>query len=112
MLLPLLQNNLLGVVVPVGIYETIPYLIGAEEYSARQMLDSIYMGVSVIGSGGTVTAQSVEAFTQVPRGTTVEITMGGTIYVPPRVGQRGQQPYGASSPTGPVSGKESYPKGR
>jgi hypothetical protein len=85
-----------GLALPDALYETIPYLIGAEEYSARQMLSSIYMVVSVVGSGGTVTAQSVAAFTQALRGTTVEITMGGAIHVPPRAGRGGQQPYGAS----------------
>lgn len=74
-----------------GILETIPYLIGAEEYSARIMLGSIYMLVSVVGSGGTVIAQSIDPFTQVARGTTVTITMGGPTYVPTR--GRGQLPY-------------------
>lgn len=71
--------------------ETIPYLIGAEEYSARIMLGSIYMVVVVIGTGGTVTAQSVAPFTQVVRGTTVTITMGGPVYTPSRGG--GNIPY-------------------
>lgn len=74
-----------------SIYETIPYLIGSTEAQARQMLSSIYMVVSVVGSGGTVTAQSVDAFTLATRGTTVEITMGGAIYIPPKGG--GNLPY-------------------
>lgn len=71
--------------------ETIPYLIGAEEYAARQMLSSIYMVVVVVGSGGTVTAQDVEAFTLAPRGTTVTITMGGTTHF--SRGSHGPPPY-------------------
>jgi hypothetical protein len=67
-----------------AVLETIPYLIGAEEYSARIMLGSIYMNVTVVGSGGTVTAQSIEPFSFAPRGTSVEITIGGAIYVPPK----------------------------
>ncbi len=92
--LPTLTQVTVTVVVP--IQEVIPYLIGEEEYSARQMLASIYMNVSVIGSGGTVTAQSVTAFTLADRGTTVQITMGGAINVPPRTRWRGNPPYGSS----------------
>jgi hypothetical protein len=96
MLLLLQQNMLLGTApVVVGIQETIPYLIGAEEYSARAMLESIYMEVVVIGSGGTVSAQSVAAFTMAERGTTVEITMGGAVNIPPRAGYLGNPPYGS-----------------
>lgn len=74
-----------------SILETIPYLIGAEEYSARIMLGSIYMLVVVVGSGGVVTAQSVAPFTLAARGTTVTITMGGSTYTPSRGG--GNLPY-------------------
>lgn len=72
--------------------EVIPYLIGSVESQARQMLGSIYMNVTVSGSGGTVTAQDVEAFTTQPRGTTVTITMGGATYNPK--GSAGSPPYG------------------
>lgn len=76
------------------IYETIPYLIGQFEDSARYMLGQIYMVVSVIGTGGTVQAQSVEAFTLAPRGTTVIITMGGPANNGRRTRRgRGQPPY-------------------
>jgi hypothetical protein len=74
-----------------AITEVIPYVIGATEGPATAALNSIHMSVTVIGSGGTVTAQSVEAFTLADRGTTVTITMGGPINTAP---SRRRAPYG------------------
>lgn len=70
--------------VPDVFLETIPYVIGATEAPATYALRSVYMTVTVSGSGGTVTAQSVDAFTRQVRGTAVTITMGGPVNTAPK----------------------------
>lgn len=78
---------------PAALQEIVPYLIGQTEDSARFMLTQVYLVPAVVGSGGTVTAQDVVAFTLVDRGTTVTITMGGPIHSPRGGRGTGQVPY-------------------
>lgn len=61
------------------ITETVPYLIGYTQAPAEAAIASLYCVSSVVSSGGTVASQSPAAFTQVDRGATIQITMGGTI---------------------------------
>ena len=100
MLLPLLQNNLLGVTLPPpAIQEIVPYLIGQTEDSARVMISQIYCIADVTGTTGTVTAQSPDAFTLTDRASTISITLGGTVNSSSRRKgrSRGQPPYGYPS---------------
>lgn len=75
------------------IYEIVPYLIGQTETSARFMLTQVYLVPNVVGSGGTVQAQSLDLGTLVTRGTIVTITMGGPENNGRRRRSRGQPPY-------------------
>jgi beta-lactam-binding protein with PASTA domain len=59
---------------------TVPYLIGYTQEPAQAVIASIYCTAVLSGSGGTVTAQSEPAFSLVERGTSITITMGGTIH--------------------------------
>ena len=80
MLLPLLQNNLLGAAPPPPvIQETVPYLIGMTQSHAEAVIAALHCLASVTGSTGTVTIQDPEAFTLIERGETISITLGGPI---------------------------------
>jgi hypothetical protein len=71
----------------------VPYLIGAEEYSARHMVEQIHGTLVVTGSGGTVVSQSPDFMTVVLKGQVVSVTMGGEIHRSRRGRPRGLPPY-------------------
>lgn len=71
----------------------VPYLIEDVLSAALMRIASIYCVASVIGTTGSVTIQSPVAFTRVPRGTTITITLGGTIKG--SGSRRARAPYGA-----------------
>jgi hypothetical protein len=75
----------------------VPYLIGYTQTPAEAVINAIYCVPSVIGTTGTVSAQSPDAFTLVPRGTTITITLGGDINSNSHRKHRGhgQPPYGS-----------------
>jgi hypothetical protein len=80
---------------PAGLSDTdviVPYLIGDTLAAALMRIASIFGVASVTGTTGTVTAQDPAAFTRVPRGTTISITLGGTIYGSGN--SRARAPYG------------------
>lgn len=64
------------------IYEIVPYLIGSTEAAATAMIATIYCYVIVIGTEGTVTAQSLAPFSLTQRFVTITITLGGPINAP------------------------------
>lgn len=70
----------------------VPYLIEDVLSAALMRIASIYCVANVIGTTGSVTIQSPVAFTRVPRGTTITITLGGTIKG--SGSRRAQAPYG------------------
>lgn len=57
----------------------VPYLIEDVLSAALMRIASIYCTAVVIGTTGSVTIQDPVAFTRVPRGTTITITLGGAI---------------------------------
>ncbi len=71
----------------------VPYLIGFTQAPAEALISSMYCIPSVIGTGGTVVSQSPVAFSTVPRGTTITITMGGPVNSVSRRRRGGQVPY-------------------
>lgn len=73
----------------------VPYLIGDVLAAALMRIASIYCVASVTGSTGTVTAQDPPHMTRVPRGTTISITLGGTVYGSGGGNGRARPPYGA-----------------
>lgn len=80
----------------VSTWVIVPYLIGYTQTPAEAVIEAIFCVPSVIGTEGTVTAQSPDPFTLVPRGTTVTITLGGSINsVSSRRHRGGQLPYEA-----------------
>lgn len=84
--------------VSVGAFDvTVPYLIGYTEAPARAVIEGIYCTPSVVGSGGTVAGQAPDAFTTVPRGTTVTVTMGGAINSVSSGRRNGLPPYHSGS---------------
>lgn len=81
---------------PAGLSDTdviVPYLIEDLLSAALMRIASIYCTPVVIGTTGSVTIQDPAAFTRVPRGTTITITLGGTIKG--SGSRRAQAPYGA-----------------
>ncbi len=90
MLLPLRLNLTTAAV---SLQEIVPYLIGDTLDAAQMRVASIYCVLDVTGSGGTVVSQSPAAFTLVSRGTTISITLGGTVYRPTHKRRRGLYPY-------------------
>lgn len=73
--------------------EVVPYLLGDTLANATARIASIYCTASVTGSSGTVQSQSPDAFTTVPRGTTISITMGGPTNHGRRRKRDGNPPY-------------------
>lgn len=71
----------------------VPYLIGAMEDSARQMVEAIHGTLDVTGSGGTVVSQSPEFMQVVLKGQVVSVTMGGAVNLSRRDRHRGLPPY-------------------
>lgn len=71
----------------------VPYLIEDVLSAALMRIASIYCVANVIGTTGSVTIQDPVAFTRVHRGTTITITLGGTIKG--SGSRRAQAPYGA-----------------
>lgn len=81
---------------PAGLLDTdviVPYLIEDVLSAALMRIASIYCVANVIGTTGSVTIQDPVAFTRVHRGTTITITLGGTIKG--SGSRRAQAPYGA-----------------
>ena len=72
---------------------TVPYLIGYTQAPAEIAIAAIYCTPDVTGTTGTVTAQDPDAFTVVPRGTTISITLGGAINSVPSNRRRALPPY-------------------
>jgi hypothetical protein len=81
----------------ISTWVVVPYLIGYTQTPAEAVINAIYCVPSVIGTTGTVSAQSPDAFTLVPRGTTITITLGGDINSNSHRKHRGhgQPPYGS-----------------
>lgn len=73
---------------------TVPYLIGKTESTARARITSLMCVPDVVGSGGSVLAQSPAFMTQVDRGSTIQITMGGPLNQSKAIRYRGLPPYG------------------
>ncbi len=82
-----------GTLVTGGLAETVPYLIGQTEAAARIAVGQIYCVTSVVGTEGTVTAQSPSPFTSTVRGRTITITLGGEINSPNGNSRTGLPPY-------------------
>ncbi len=76
---------------------TVPYLIGATKTNALAMLEAAAMGALVEGTGRTVSAQSVDPYTEVAIGTVITITLGDATYTPrpSRLGGAGRPRYGS-----------------
>lgn len=71
----------------------VPYLIEDVLSAALMRIASIYCVANVIGTTGSVTIQDPIAFTRVHRGTTITITLGGTIKGSGT--RKAQAPYGS-----------------
>lgn len=59
--------------------EVVPYLIGYTQAPAEEAIAAIYCSASVVNSGGTVVSQSPAPFSQIVRGQSISITMGGDV---------------------------------
>jgi len=77
--------------------EYVPYLIGSLQPLAEAQIRAIYCIPNVTGSGGTVVSQSPPHMTQVLRGSTISITMGGAVNYTKLHRRGGLPPYGYPS---------------
>ena len=75
------------------IYEVVPFLIGDTQDAAVARIESIYCSALVTGSTGTVTSQTPLAFTQILRGATIAISLGGPTNSPQSQRRYGLAPY-------------------
>jgi hypothetical protein len=73
--------------------EIVPYLIGMLEQQARDVITALHCVANVSGSGGTVVSQSPPHMTQVLRGSTISVTMGGVVNYTKLNRRRGLPPY-------------------
>lgn len=85
------------------VLEIVPYLIEDSLSAALMRIASIFGVASVTGTTGSVTLQSPAAFSLVPRGTTIFITLGGTVHTGGSGRSRAQSPYGSPDAIPPWS---------